>query len=196
MADLNPFIPFILKFETGTLRRPGESLESLFARATKTGFSADPHDLGGATMCGVTLATYTQYRKSIGQPAPTVQALKALRFSEWRDILKRLYWDRWHADTIPSQPVAELLVDWVWASGAYGIKLPQKVLGVTPDGIAGPKTMQALIAASAATAAPRHLFARLQAERLAFIDRICVSRPANKKFKAGWVRRVKAITYQ
>lgn len=194
MADINKFIPFILRFETGVTPRHGENLESLYQRATKTGYANDPADLGGATMCGVTLSTYTSYRRSIGQPAPTIQALCALKFSEWRDILKRLYWDKWHADSIPSQSVAEILVDWVWASGAYGIRLPQKLLGVTPDGIAGPKTMQALLAT--VTQSPRIFFNRLVEERLAFIDRICTSRPANKKFKNGWVRRVKAITYQ
>jgi hypothetical protein len=31
--------------------------------------------------------------------------------------LKSLYWDKWKADQIKSQSVANILVDWVWASG-------------------------------------------------------------------------------
>ena len=41
-------------------------------------------------------------------------------------VLKPHYWDRWKADDIKSQSVANILVDWVWASGAHGIKIPQR----------------------------------------------------------------------
>lgn len=55
-----------------------------------------------------------------------------------------MYWDRWQADRIENQSVANILVDWVWASGVHGIKRPQKILGVTVDGIVGDKTIAAL----------------------------------------------------
>ena len=38
---------------------------------------------------------------------------------------------------LKDQNVANILVDWVWASGAYGIKIPQRVLGVDVDGRSG-----------------------------------------------------------
>jgi len=54
--------------------------------------------------------------------------------------LRPHYWERWQADRIRNQSVAELLVDWVWASGINGIKIPQQMLNLKPDGIVGEKT--------------------------------------------------------
>ena len=109
MADVRQLAPFILKWEGG--------------------FVNDPDDLGGATNMGVTIGTYTEYCKKKGRPTPMVEDLKDLSNEEWTDILKSLYWDRWKADQIQNQSIANILVDWVWASGIYGIKKPQAVLG-------------------------------------------------------------------
>lgn len=117
MADVKKLAPFILKWEGG--------------------FVNDPDDLGGATNMGVTMATYKVYCKRKGRPEPAIDDLKHLSNDEWIDILKSLYWDKWKADQIKSQSVANILVDWVWASGNYGIKIPQELLGVTADGIVG-----------------------------------------------------------
>jgi len=32
-------------------------------------------------------------------------------------ILRPYYWDRWQADRIDSQALANIVVDWVWGSG-------------------------------------------------------------------------------
>ena len=48
-----------------------------------------------------------------------------------------MYWDRWKADEIKSQSIADILVDWIWASEMHGIKIPHDVFGVIPDGIVG-----------------------------------------------------------
>ena len=124
MADVKKLAPFILKWEGG--------------------FVNDPDDLGGATNMGVTMATYKVYCKRKGRPEPAIDDLKHLSNDEWIDILKSLYWDKWKADQIKSQSVANILVDWVWASGNYGIKIPQELLGVTADGIVGKNTLAAV----------------------------------------------------
>ncbi|MDR0825305.1 MAG: peptidoglycan domain protein [Prevotella sp.] len=166
MADINKLVPFILKWEGGYVN--------------------DPDDAGGATNKGVTFVTLTSYRKRKGHPKPSINDLKNISDAEWTDILKSLYWDKWLADEIPNQSVANILVDWVWASGGYGIKLPQKILGVTVDGIVGDKTL------SAVNNYPyqQELFDKLKQERFAFIERIIKSRPANKKFRQGWINRI------
>ena len=97
MADVKKLAPFIQRWEGG--------------------FVDDPDDLGGATNMGVTIATYKVYRKRKGLSEPTVDYLNHLANNEWIDILKSLYWDKWKADQIKSQSVANILVDWVWASG-------------------------------------------------------------------------------
>ena len=49
-------------------------------------------------------------------------------------VLKTCYWDRWRADEINNQKVANILVDWLWCSGKWGILIPQRILGVPVDG--------------------------------------------------------------
>lgn len=154
------------------------------------GFVNDPDDLGGATNRGVTIGTYATYCKKKGYPAPTVERLKNLSEKDWAEILKTLYWDRWKADDIKSQSVANVLVDWVWASGVNGIKIPQQVLGVTVDGIVGTKTLAALNARN-----PKELFEEIKEARVQFIEDICRKRPANNKFKKGWLNRINNLQY-
>ena len=171
MADPKKLIPFILKWEGR--------------------FVNDPDDLGGATNKGITIGTYGEYRKRKGLPAPTVQDLKNLTEKEWYEVFKTLYWDRWRADEIKNQSVANILVDWVWASGVHGIKRPQTILGVVPDGIVGKKTIAALNAAH-----PDRVFEAIKADRAKFIGEICKARPKNEKYRKGWMNRINAISYE
>ncbi len=190
MANVEKLVPFIIQFEAG-VTPAGLTGEKLFEKARKTGYANDPDDLGGATMVGVTIATYKEYCRKKGYPVPTIDRLRNMTYAQWLDILKTMFWDRWQADKIANQSVAEILVDWVWASGKYGITIPQQVLGVTVDGVVGPKTLAALNRQN-----PAQFFARIVAERKAYIDRICASRPVNNKYKRGWLNRINAITFQ
>lgn len=171
MAISYKLVPFILKFEGG--------------------FVNDPVDLGGATNKGVTMATFAAYRKKRGQPAPTIRDLKNISDADWHEIFKTMYWDRWKADEIKNQSVANILVDWVWASGVHGIRRPQTILGVVSDGIVGAKTVAALNAAY-----PERLFEAIKADRVKFIDEICKARPKNEKYRKGWMNRINAIKYE
>ena len=172
MANVNQLAPFILKWEGG--------------------FVNDPADLGGATNMGVTIGAWKScgYDKD-GDGDIDVDDLRLLtREDVVNRVLKPHYWDRWKADDIKSQSVANILVDWVWASGAHGIKIPQRLLGVSVDGIVGPKTLAAVNARN-----PRELFDMIKIARFDFIEDICRKRPANNKFKRGWMNRVNDIAY-
>lgn len=192
MAQLEKYIPFVIRFEAGVTDSTGKlTARQLFEKARKAGFANDPSDLGGATQTGVTLAAYNAYLRSIGRGATDADGLKAIPYDHWLAILKRSYWDAWKADSIRSQSVAEALVDWTWCSGRkYGIGIPQRILGVDVDNIVGAKTLAAVNSTD-----PRQLFADIKRERLAFTDRICQTRPANKKFRKGWVNRIEALKY-
>ena len=171
MASVELLAPFILRWEGG--------------------FADDPDDLGGATNKGITIGTYTHYRKLKGYAAPSVWELKNITDSEWMDVLKTLFWDKWCADEIASQSVANILVDWVWASGSHGIKRPQRLLGVKADGIVGKQTIAAVNAMDAAA-----LFKMIKDDRAKFIDEICKARPKNEKYRKGWMNRINAIRYE
>lgn len=190
MAKVESIVPFILKWETGTTGI-GLTNEHFFEKAKLKGFANDPDDLGGATMCGVTLATFTEYCRRKGYPRPTIVRLKAITYKEWLEILKTMFWDKWKADQINNESIALILVDWVWGSGKYGITIPQKAIGVTADGIVGPKTIAAVNAKD-----PKQLFDLIRKERLAYIERICRSRPTNLKYKRGWLNRLNDIKFK
>jgi len=173
MADVSKIVPFILKWEGG--------------------FVNDPQDLGGATNMGVTIGTWKQvgYDKN-GDGNIDVDDLKLLTKDDVVNrVLKPHYWDRWKADDIKSQSVANILVDWVWLSGAHGIKIPQMILGVTVDGVVGNKTLAALNARE-----PKEIFDAIKAARVNFIENICHKRPANRKFQRGWMNRLNDIRYE
>ena len=171
MAKLEPLAKFILSFEGG--------------------FVNDPKDRGGATNKGVTIATWKAqgYDKN-GDGVIDVKDLKLITEADAVAIMRKNYWNRWRADEIADQSLANELVDWTWASGRHGIVIPQQMLGAAADGIVGPKT----IAALNATYAPV-FFEQLRKRRLKFIDNIIKGNPSQKRFEAGWYRRVNAISY-
>lgn len=191
MANIERLIPFIIKWESGTTRKAGEDNAALFGRARSTGWSDDPADAGGKTMVGVTLKTFQAYCRKKGQPEADATALRNINYTTWRDVLKTLYWNKWRADEIRSQSVAEILVDWVWGSGSAGVIIPQSKLGVDADGIVGDKTIAAVNAQS-----PQEFFNLMKLERGKYFDRICQTRPSNLKFKKGWLNRLNDLQFK
>ena len=136
-------------------------------------------------MRGITLATY---RKVYGR-TKTVNDLKRMSDAQWDYIYKTLYWDKWQGDKIMSQSLANLLVDWYWMSGIYGIKIPQRALGLVNDGIVGPKTLSALNNGD-----EKDLFNLLWKERRDYFNRIGVGK--NAIFLKGWMRRLNGIQFR
>lgn len=210
MANCEKLIPTILKWETGTDIRPGETPFEMFNRARKKGFANDPVDPGGATMCGIILDTYKSYCKKKHLPVPGVEELKAIRYSEWFDIFKTMFWDRMKADQIENQSVANLCVNTIWGSGPGYIKVIQKTAGAYPDGIVGPKTIQAI------NGQDQHLlFNKLWNRRKKFFEDIVaedIRRYENKvgrhaseyekkrytkyKFLKGWMNRLNDFQFE
>jgi len=140
------------------------------------GFVDDKADPGGATNKGITLEVWRKngYDKDHDGDIDA-EDIKLLNDMDFEHILKLNYWDRWRADYIKNQSIAEILVDWVWCSGAYGITLPQGVLGVTADGQVGAATVGAINN----YANQQELFSKIFAARMSYIDRI-VANSVNK----------------
>ena len=167
MADYKKLVPIIKKYEGG--------------------WSNHPNDRGGCTNSGVTIATYRRY---FGKNK-TCNDLKRMTDNQWDTIFINGYWNKWLADRIKNQSIANLLVDWYWGSGVYGIKYPQQVLGVTADGIVGPKT----IAAINNYPNQKELFQKLWNRRKKHFDDIVKRNPSQKVFIKGWHNRLNAFSY-
>lgn len=162
-----------------------------FILSFEGGFANHPTDPGGPTNKGVTLTTWkSQGYDKDGDGDIDVDDLRIITDEDALAILKRNYWDRWRADEIKDQSIANLLVDWVWCSGAYGIKIPQRVLGVSVDGVVGPKTLAALNGSYAFGT-----FCRLHNERREYLQRIVQINPTQRVHLNGWLRRLDSIRY-
>lgn len=157
-----------------------------FIRSWEGGFVNDPYDRGGATKWGITIGTF----RSVYGKSKTVQDLKNMTEEQWNHVYKVLFWDKCRADEIKSQSIANILVDWVWASGALQIRKVQKILGVSVDGVIGPKTIAAI---NGFNDGQRALFDRIKVQRTAFINAIAVGTQA--RYKRGWSRRLGAIQW-
>ena len=144
--------------------------------------SEHPNDPGGLTKWGITIGTFRNFYGRY----KTRQDLINMTEAQWDEIFKKMFWDRWKADEIQSQSIANLLVDWVWASGIYGIKYPQQILGVTADGKVGQKTLAAI------NGYPnqKELFIKLWNRRKKHFKKIVKNRPASKVFLKGWMNRL------
>ena len=158
-----------------------------FILSWEGGYANHPNDRGGATNKGVTLATY---RQAFGS-RKTADDLKQMTDEQWTTVYRRYYWDKWRADDIRCQSVANLLVDWCWMSGRYGITVPQALLGVTVDGIVGPRTIAALNGYRAGQDA---LFKALWNDRRAYFEMVA-RKPGQSVFLKGWLNRLNGIKW-
>jgi len=166
MADINLLAPKIFKWEGG--------------------FADDPLDHGGATNMGVTIATWRQVGcDKDGDGDIDVDDIKLLTRADATAVLKKFYWDRWRADEMNNQALADILVDWLWCSGKWGITIPQRLLEVPDDGIVGPITISKVNSSN-----PWQLKIRIYNARVAFIRSIISRDPSQKRFENGWLRRL------
>lgn len=101
-----------------------------------------------------------------------------------RDFYRENFWRPIRGDQITSQVIAQSIFDFHVNAGAVARKLAQLVVGATPDGAIGDKTVAAL------NAYPEDKF--VMAYALAKIARyrdICMKDRSQSKFLLGWINR-------
>ena len=165
MADFNKYAPTLKKWEGG--------------------WANHPNDPGGATMMGVTLATF---RLFYGQER-TADELRHITGEQWERIMKT-YWDRCKADQIKNQSIAEMLVDWHINAGVAAIKAWQKSILLDADGIIGPKSLGVLNSPQASV-----IFSRMQDAREKYYRELVRRNPKLGVFLGGWLKRTNSFKF-
>ena len=169
----------------------GSKIEKLAPIVAKWegGFVNDPIDKGGATNMGVTVGAWKQlgYDKN-GDGLINNADMKLLSKDDFKFVLRK-YWDKWQADKIKNQSIANILVDWYWGSGKWGIVIPQRdILGVPADGLVGEKTIAKLN--EMIDKDSEDLFEKIYAARVKFLDNIVKNNLSQKRFIKGWKNRL------
>ena len=140
-----------------------------------------PGDRGGMTYAGIARKpnpdwTGWQYidRKDFGSATPMV-----------REFYKLHFWDRIRGDDLTNQAIAETIFNFAVNTGVgVASKLAQLIVGTTPDGAIGPKTVERLNICTAEKFLPAYTLAKIQR----YVN-ICMKDRSQTKFLLGWTRR-------
>lgn len=153
------------------------------------GYANHPADKGGATNRGITQATLnTAYKSGLVKH----NVIEALSRDEAVAIYKRNFWDRYGWGSF-SAPVDMILFDITVNHGIGNTaKIAQRAcvsLGLTVaiDGKWGPQTRRALLLLEGRNSLA--LSKMLIIKRLNFYESIVKSRPSQRVFLRGWLRR-------
>lgn len=154
--------------------------------AMEGGFTNDPHDPGGPTNRGITLATFARHLGHSLTPANrdrNIQLLKSISDDTVRAIYLTRYWMPSRAREMPAG-VDLMHFDASVNNGLTGAaKILQAAVRVEVDGEIGPVTMAAIHNASSEALISR--YGELRAERYRSLDHFW-------RFGRGWLRRVDA----
>lgn len=141
-------------------------------------------DRGGMTYAGIARKMNPQWAGwqyiDAGQVPPT---------SLVREFYREGWWQPIQGDRIVSQRIAESVYDFAVNTSAFGrpmvaVKLAQLVVGATPDGVVGDRTLAALNAADPALFEARYCIAKIARYR----DIVRRDR-TQAKFLLGWLNR-------
>ena len=105
------------------------------------GWSDNPADPGGATMKGITLVVYRNWKRN---PHLTKDDLKNISDQDVYDLYKQLYWDKIHGDDLPAGIDYAVFDSAVNMGVGRASKLIQEAAGVTSDGVLGPASLSAI----------------------------------------------------
>lgn len=144
------------------------------------GWVDHPKDPGGETMMGVTRRVWEDWTGKTVKPG----GMKALTVADVTPLYRKKYWDAIKADDLPDG-VDYALFDFAVNSGPVrAIRTVQEIVGVTADGVIGPKTLAAINSQD-----PGDLVAKICDKRMEFL-RGLKNWPS---FSVGWTRRVAGV---
>ena len=137
-------------------------------------------DKGGMTYAGIARNHWPRWP---GWPALDAGEIPASRMVA--DFYRENFWDKVRGDALESQAVAQTLFDFAVNAGVVtAIKLAQLVVGQTPDGALGPKTLAAINAIDPVKFVLSYALAKIARYR----DIVTRDR-TQEKFLLGWINR-------
>jgi lysozyme family protein len=102
-----------------------------------------------------------------------------------REFYKSNFWDRVRGDDLTNQAIAETIFNFAVNTGVgIASKLAQLIVGTTPDGAIGPKTLERLNICTVEKFLPAYALAKIS--RYA---QICNKDRSQSKFLLGWINR-------
>jgi lysozyme family protein len=155
-----------------------------------------PDDRGGRTYAGISFRAHPDWD---GWKKIDTGAMDAELTDMVRTFYRRHYWDVISGDLIDSQAAAGQVFDFgVNAGVATSIKIAQLVIGATPDGVFGPKTLAAMNAAITDDRDEELFILRFSLLRVFRYKNICMNDSrrsgdqvvSNLKFLPGWINRI------
>jgi len=152
------------------------------------GFTNDQRDQGnrlpdgrqGSTMLGCTQANWEAY---INRKV-TQDDMKKLTKDDVKPLYKKNYWDAVKGDELPNGVDYAAFDFAINAGPSAARKMIQRALGVTADGVFGPKTMAAIQSADA-----KDLMKKFSNEKIVFYKNLSNF----KVYGNGWLKRVEDV---
>lgn len=136
------------------------------------GLTGDPNDRGGLTNFGISQRSY---------PNLDIATLTQ------QDAVNIYHRDFWKFDGIMNQQLADKVFDATVNMGHTAIKILQRLVGVSDDGVYGPATEKAINVMN-----PGALLGQFRSALVDHYEAIVAADPSQVKFLSGWLRRARS----
>jgi lysozyme family protein len=144
-------------------------------------WSDNPADPGGATMKGITLNVYREWKRN---PHISKDELRVIPDEEVYNLYKELYWNKVQGDNLPAGVDYAVFDAAVNMGVGRAAKLIQEAVGVTADGMLGPASISAIQKTD-----PKELIEKFSQLKENFYR----SLKTFNTFGVGWLRRVAEV---
>lgn len=148
-----------------------------FVLDAEGGYTNDPDDPGGETNFGIDKRSHSDVD------------IKNLTVEQAKDIYFNEYWTKFNC-WLYAAPLGEVYFDCCVNTGAkQSNKFLQRAVGTTPDGVIGPKTLEAIANKDAHKTALEVIN-----QRQKFYETLAYNKTSLKKFLKGWTNRNNNLT--